>query len=198
MVDHPDLVVNVWEVLEISDMSLQRTGEHTFDVNDGAGTTGRVEFLYRTHDTHLLYCEGTYEGPMFARKIQGRSLLLLKSGYVRETDGRYYVTCRMDAFLQVDHLGLEILAKTFQPLVGAAADHNFQETAAFLGSMSRAAEINQPGVQQLIPKLTRVEAGERDLFSTLARQVSTRSAAMEAEAATAKRPALSTARKPNM
>ncbi|MEX0712300.1 MAG: hypothetical protein WD278_08115 [Pirellulales bacterium] len=195
LVEHPDLIVNIWEVLGISQVALSRTGENTFQANDGSGTLGQVEYLYRSHDVHLLYAEGSYEGPIFTSPVRGRCLLVLRTGYRRETSGRFHVSCRLDAFLQLEHAGVEVLAKTFQPLVGAAADHNFRETTAFLASLSRAAEGNHPGMQTMAARLTNVEAKDREQFAALAEQLAVKSALQQtaearAEASRARRSAI--------
>jgi hypothetical protein len=95
---------------------------------------------------------------------------------VRETNGRYYITCRLDAFIQLDNVGVEFVAKTFQPLVGKTADHNFRETTAFLSLLSHTAEVNHTGVQQLASKLTKVPPNDRQEFGTLAEKLATKAA----------------------
>lgn len=171
LVEHPDLVVNMWEVMDVSDMRLEKTGEDTYRANDGAGTSGHVEYLYRSHDTHIMYAEGAYHGPLFATPVHGRCLLVLKTGYVREPNERYYITCRLDTFIQLNNVGVEFVAKTFQPLVGKTADHNFRETAAFLSLVSRSAELKPAALQGLCARLHRVSDDDRDDFCELADQL---------------------------
>jgi hypothetical protein len=171
LVRHPDVIINIWHVLDVTKVTMEETGPGTFRMGDPAGTQGTVEFLYCDHDTLVIYTEGSYDGPLFVRPVKGRGLLLLKSGYVREPDGRYYVTSRLDAFMRVDHLGAEILAKTFQPLVGKVADINFTYTADFLGNLSRTAERSDDGLKRLASKLTEVRPQVRDEFAQLARRV---------------------------
>jgi len=206
LVEHPDLVVNIWEALGISEVSVERIGDNAFLADDKAGTLGRMEYLHRSPEMHLVYAEGSYEGPLFGRPIKGKSLLILQARYFRNSGGRHYVRCRMDAFLQVENVGVGMLAKTFQPLVGAAADHNFRETAAFLSSVSRAAEINYPGMQRMAENLTRVAEDEREEFASLTEQLAIRAAmaktahveenaAIDAKQGAADRPAASTARR---
>ena len=67
-IEHPEVIVNIWSVLGISDVKIKLTGATTFDANDGAGTLGKVEFLYRSRDMHLLYGEGTFWGDCSPRK----------------------------------------------------------------------------------------------------------------------------------
>jgi hypothetical protein len=195
LVRHPDVVVNIWEVLKVSRLKLRQIGPDTYQVShpaeghengppDGrAGTLATVEFLYRSHDTHVVYAEGSYDGPLAAGPVKGRCLMVLRSGYVRETDGRYYITSRLDTFVCVEPGGIELLAKTFQPLVGKVADHNFLQSVAFLGSLSRTAEVNTEGVQRVAAKLTHVQPELRQRLCDLAAEVARKYAAASASSA---------------
>ncbi|HEY1600224.1 MAG TPA: hypothetical protein VGG64_11510 [Pirellulales bacterium] len=171
LVEHPDLVVNMWEVMDVSDMRLEKTGPDTYRANDGVGTEGHVEYLYRSFDTHIMYAEGAYTGPMFVNPVHGKCLLILKTGYVREPNNRYYITCRLDTFIQLKNVGLEIVARTFQPLVGKTADHNFRETASFMAMVSRSAESRPRALQQLTAQLTKISDEDRDEFADIANQL---------------------------
>ncbi len=172
LIEHPDLVVNMWEVMDVSDMRLEKTGPDQFRANDGVGTAGHVEYLYRSADMHIMYAEGAYNGPLFMQPVHGRCLLVLKTGYVRETDDKYYITCRLDAFIQLQNVGVELVAKTFQPLVGKTADHNFRETAAFMAMVSRSAEREPRALQHLASMLNKVDDEDREQFCELAQSLS--------------------------
>jgi hypothetical protein len=167
MVRHPEVVVNIWEVMQISNVAIARTGPDTFRATDNAGTACDIKYCYSDHETQVIYAEGAYSGPMFNKPIRARCVLLLKSGYMQETDGQYHVTSRMDTFIQIEHAGVEMLAKTLQMLVHRSADYNFVETAAFLGTVSRTAEANPHGMQRLATKLTNLEPEVRDRFAEL-------------------------------
>jgi len=171
LVRHPDVIVNIWQVTGVTKVTMQQTDPATFWINDPVGTQGSVEYLYSDHETQVIYTEGAYDGPLFAKPVRGRGLLILRSGYVREPDGRYYVTSRLDVLMRIDHLGIEILTKTFRPLVGKVADINFTYTADFLGNLSRSAERNGSGMQHLAGRLTRVQPQVRRQFARVARRV---------------------------
>jgi hypothetical protein len=206
LVEHPDLVVNIWEALGISEVQVEQIGEGLYSANDKAGTVGRMQFLHASPDMHVVYAEGSYEGPLFGRPIKGQSLLVLETRYFRNTSGRHFIRCRMDAFLHVENVGVGVLAKTLQPLVGAAADHNFRETTAFLAGVSRAAEVNYAGMQRMAEKLNRVAEADREQFASLTEQLAIRAALAQTAqqpqrvAADGKsaspRPAASTTRRP--
>ena len=197
LIEHPDLVVNMWEVLGVSEVELLRTGEGVFDAGDKAGTRGRVEYLYQGPQVHLVYADGTYTGSLLPRPVRGRCVLLMRSSYSRASDGRPIVRCSIDAFVHLENVGVGMLAKTFQPLVTTAADHNFRETAVFLASVHRAAETNYAGMQKLTEKLTNVDDDHRREFSDLTTQLAVRAALAETEpakapAATSSRPSTAT------
>jgi hypothetical protein len=188
LVQHPDIVVNIWRLLGVTRMSVEQTGPCTFREADNSGTVATIEYLYRSPETQVVYAEGTYQGPLFGKTIHCKTLAILKSGYVLEADGRYYITTRLEAFVNVQDLGAEILSKTFQPLVCRAADINFTQTAAFVSSLSRNAELNPSGLQRLSSRLVRVPADVREQFAQAAAQVARRAAALSE--GTAQRPPL--------
>jgi hypothetical protein len=193
LVRHPDVVVNIWEVFKISRLQFRQTGEGRFHVTEPSGVTASVRFVHNSHDTHVVYGEGVYQGggPL-ARPVKGRGVLVLKTGYVRETNDRYYVTSRMDCFLTVEPAGAEFLTKTVAPLVGRTMDNNFVLTLAFVGSLSRTAELNGRGVRRLAAQLARVEPEVREQFSDLAGKLATRKPAAEEAARTSRRAELAT------
>ena len=178
LVRHPDVVVNIWEVLGISQLQLRQVAPDSYRVVESEGATASMEFLYHNHDTHVVYGDWTYTGPLLARKINGRYLVVLKSGYVRETDGRYYVTTRLDGFMSVDPGGAELLTKTLHPLVVKNADTNFIQTVAFLGGLSRTAEVNSHGLQRMAARLTHVQPETRQQLAQVVTGVAQRSAAL--------------------
>lgn len=180
LIEHPDVVVNIWNVLGMSEVSLQRTAKDKYRADDKSGTLGDAELVYRSHGEHVVYSRGTYEGNMFTRKVRGECVLSLVSEYSRETDGAYYVTCRMDAFVKIENIGIDLLSRTFQPLVGTVVDHNFRETAAFIESLSRTAEANPEGIAALAKRLNQVDAADRDTLARVCERAA-REAAQVAE-----------------
>jgi len=171
LVRHPEVVVNIWEIMQVSNVAIRRTGPNTFRATDNMGTACDVRMCYSDHETQVIYAEGAYSGPMFKQPIRARCVLLLKSGYLQETDGRFHVTSRMDTFIQIEHAGLEMLAKTLQMLIHRSADYNFVETASFLSNVSQTAEANPAGMQRLAAKLTNVQPDVRDRFAEISLEV---------------------------
>lgn len=171
---HPDLVVNLWRVLGISDVSLRRTSPTTFATDDGAGTVGSIEVLLQTPEATLVIAEGVYDGALFTRRVMGKCVMSIRSEYRQASDGRDYAVCAMDSFIQIDNVGAELVVKTFQPLVGHFADHNFRETANFIGTLNRAAEVNPTKIVSLTNRMQDVSPEVKTQFIDLTHQLAQR------------------------
>ncbi len=177
MVRHPDVVVNIWEVLGVGQLQLRQTAVDTFRIVETEGTTTTLEYLYHGRDMHIVYGEWTYTGPLLARKISGRCLAILKTAYMRDAEGHYYITSRMDGFLDVESGAADMLARTLQPLVTKNVDNNFIQTVSFIGSLSKTSEVNSKGMQRLAGRLTHVQAETRQQLTDVVTGVAQRSAA---------------------
>ncbi len=174
LVRYPEVVVNMWQLMGITKVQVTRTAQFTMDATDGSGTTSNVELVYGSREKHLMYGTGFYEGPLFRRRVNGRCVLLLQSGYSLTAAGRSMVSNQLDIFVSLDNVGAEFVAKTLHPLVGKTADHNFAETTQFLSQISQQAEINQPGMQRLVGRLDQVGEPVRQKFSEISSTVSAR------------------------
>ena len=164
LVRNPEVVVNIWDVMGITQIKLERTGEYSFRGKDGHGTSTDFELVYGDADRHLVYGEGTYDGPLLPKPVRGRCVLLLRSEFGQNGLAKDQVTSKLDVFVELDNVALDVVAKTIQPILGRIADTNFQQTASFLGRISRTAEQNPRGMQKLIPRLTNVTPDVRQRF----------------------------------
>jgi hypothetical protein len=187
LIRNPEVVVNIWQLMGIASMTVERQGPYSWKGNDGAGTTCDVELVYGTDDTHVIYSDGFYEGSLLKNKVTGRCVLFLKSGYAQGPDRRPYVANRLDLFVQIDNLAADVVARTLSPWVGKVADANFHESCVFASKLSQTAEQNGPGVQRLADKLTKVEPPVRDEFSRITLAVQQRAAQREVGTAVQRR-----------
>jgi hypothetical protein len=174
LVRYPEVVVNMWQLMGVTKVTVDRKGPYTYDAQDGAGTASRVELIYGTREKHLFLAEGHYEGPLLPRRVTGRCALLLTSAYSLDAEQRDYVSNKLDVFLQVDNVGAELVARTLHPLMGKTVDSNFSETIRFLSQVSHVAESNGPGVQRLVTRLTNVDPVVRDRFAQITTTLSQR------------------------
>ncbi|HEY2146523.1 MAG TPA: hypothetical protein VGH32_01215, partial [Pirellulales bacterium] len=188
LVLNPEVVVDIWRVMGITSMTLDRKTSEAFRASDGQGTIGNVEFAFRSPELHVVYSEGMYDGPMYPVKLRGECVMVMKTSHVREQNGRPHVVNRLDAFLRIDNIGVELIARTLQPLLGKTADHNFAETSAFVGTLSHTAEANPAGVARLAQRLPHINPQTRDRLAELAEQVADSAAAQAALAESSPKP----------
>jgi hypothetical protein len=180
LVRYPEVVVDTWRLMGISNMTAQRTGQYTLSGNDGAGTTCSVDLVYGTPNLHVFLVNGSYSGPRLLKSITGKCVVVLQSAYQRGSDGLPQATSCMDVFLVVDNVAADWAARTLHPMFGGVADHNFVESLGFLEKMSRTTVENGPGIQGMSNKLTGVHPEVRARFSHIAGIVSERYGMSEA------------------
>ena len=200
---HPEVVVDTWRLMGVSRVSLSRLSEGAYRGTDGAGTTGQVRVVYAdwgraAKNLAVIYADGGYEGGPLAGPVKAQSVVVLRSGSIREENGRYYVTVRVDSFIRIERLGVEIIAKTVQPWIAHAADQNFIETLTFVSNFSRTAERNPQGMERLASRLPTVdEPTRRELvqlcFQTADRYADAAQARREGQALLARHVAPATA-----
>ncbi len=161
---NPDVIVGIWELMGISNVSLQRIDETTFRAGDNKGTNCTVELVHSTGGQQLYFAKGNYEGPFFQEPVTANCVLVLSSRYVKDNKGQTHVAGQADVFIEIDRTGLKLLAKTVQPLIGKAADYNFTETMTFVEHLSRASRENPAGVKRIAGKLTEIDPEVRERF----------------------------------
>lgn len=164
---HPDVVVNLWQVMEISKIQLKEIGTDKFYMEDQAGTRGIIECLYRGNRYMLIHVLGTYEGVPFPRKVTGSGILILRYLPVVNVAGQRQLAIRLDAFMQIDNNGVDFLARTFQSIVGKVADNNFCQTVGFMGVLSRTVCYNGRGMKEFSQRLEKVRPEVREAFGNL-------------------------------
>jgi hypothetical protein len=182
---HPEVVIDVWRVMGISQVSLEKLPGGAYRGTDGAGTTGVVRFLQTSfgpnaQNVAVIFADGAYEGKPFVTPLKAQSILLLRSSAVQETNGRHYVTVRVDSFVRIDQMGIELVAKTVQPWITKIADRNFVETLSFVSNFSRTAEKNPHGMQRLATRLSSLDEPTRNELVALCFRTAERHAQRDA------------------
>jgi len=173
---HPEVVVNIWELMGVTNMQVRRTDENTLLLDDGQGTNSSIELLYGTPTLHVVYADGVYQGPLFHRTLYAKCVFVLKAHYLRDPQGTQFVVCELDIFARVENLGADLMTRTLRPIVARIADFNFSESTRFISQISQAASSNGPGVQRLARRLAGVDPSVRQQFSHLTAAVSDRTA----------------------
>lgn len=173
MVRHPEVMVNIWEMVGITNITAKRTGQRTFFADDGAGTKCNCELVYSDNGTHIYYGTGNYEGMLMPRAIKGRVVCVLRSQSLPSQTGHsgYSVDSNMDVFLKVDNLGADLLTRTLGPLVGKVTEHNFEESSKFVGQFSEFCAHNPHAARNLAEQLSVSDESIRQQFISIASRI---------------------------
>ena len=180
LIRYPEVLVEIWDLMGMTKVTVQRIGPYVFKGNDAAGTDCKAELVYGSDTLHIYYGTGDYEGTLTGRKLEGRTVVVIHSKSSSSQDGQPQVTAQMDVFLKLDNLGADLVAKTLSPLIVRSADYNYSETLRFISQLSIAAERNPQGVDQLTRRMTKVAPDIKQKFVNISIEAALRRARNEA------------------
>lgn len=175
LVRHPEVIVNIWEVMGVTKVSLQRSGPYQLQGNDGSGTTSKMDLVFGNDSMHIYFANGSYQGSLWARELNGKCVVILHNRPGSLPNGKRGIVASMDIFMKLDNLGADLVVKTLGPLMGKTADYNFTECSSFFSQISQTAERNPYGIQQLAKRLTKIDPNIRDQFIATTASVAQRS-----------------------
>ena len=169
----PEALVDVWRVLGISRLALDPTAPGRWRLSDGYGTVGTVQLLHRERSDRGGLCvfhgRGAYDGPLAPKQLTGSCLVVVR--YVAEPAVPGVCprqTVQVDAFLDVDGVGLELVTRTLQPLIVRSAATNAHEISLFVSQFAAAAARNPEAVSRLADRMTRTLPQDRSTLVALA------------------------------
>ena len=171
MISHPDVVVELWELLGVTQISLTEIGTNKYLLKEGTATTSQVEVLYKSKNLCIVYATGEYEAPVLRRKIKGDVVLVLKSRYGRDKAYRPVVQSDLDVYVRIHNPGAEMLAKMLLPVVGKIADSNFEQTVGFVMNVSEAAQEDFEPLLVLAKRMESVRPEVAEEFAFVAEMV---------------------------
>ncbi len=161
---NPEVLVGLWDLMGVTNVTTRRTGPFQLEAEDGSGTTCKVDLIYGDASTHVFIADGSYDGRLVAKPIHGRGVFLMRSSYAKSADGSTTVAGTLDCFVQFDSLGADLVARTLSGIIGRSADNNFVETARFISQVSQASEHNPESMIDLGERIPQVSDATRKKF----------------------------------
>ena len=152
---HPEVLVGMWDVMDITNVQIERTGPYQLRAVDGSGTTCSIDLIYGDRNIHIYVAHGVYDGPLNPKPIRGNGVFVVRSTFNGGAGGTR-VRGTLDCFLQLESLGADLIARTFGGLIGRSADHNFRETAKFIAQVSEASSLHPDAMIDLALRLPQV------------------------------------------
>lgn len=174
VVRHPEVLVGIWELMEITQVKTKRIGPYQLQAVDGSGTHCTVDLVYGDASTHVYVADGYYDGKLAPGTVHGKGVFVLRTRYRSDASGNPVVEGTLDCFVQVDSVAADLVVRTFGPLIGRTADNNFAETARFLDQLGLSAQSNPAGLEDLAMRLPQVSETTRAQFAAAIRQAAHR------------------------
>lgn len=165
LLDHPELIVEMWRAMGVTQVQLKPIGPDLYEGDDGAGTHCMIEVLHRQPERMLLFADGSYAGAYTSHRLEGQAVLLLTAREASSPGEAPRIDVQLHAFVRLPQASVEFIAKTLNPILGKIADHNFSETTGFISSLGRAAEHNPSGLLDLTDQLVAVDPEARREFA---------------------------------
>ncbi len=171
----PEAIVDIWQVLGISRLTLDPMGQRQWRLSDGYGTVGVLRLVHQERQGRggllVFHGRGAYTGPLSPKNLTGSCVLLVRHSPAMEAvDGRPRQAIQIDSFLDMDGVGLEIVTRTLQPLIVRSAASNLHEICLFMSTLSESARTNPEGVAQLASRLQQTNAADRQTLAAIARR----------------------------
>ena len=168
---YPNAVVELWRSMGYEDITMVDRGNQIYEMREKSGSVGTIQVLYQDAETTIAYCNGYYRGLAFGRPLNGEVALILQTRYTEDANRTPFVVCRLDAFIDVKNPGADILARTFSATVGKLADSNFEQTLAFVDSVSQSVETDPGGFQQTVFNLQGLSPDARKILAVKTERV---------------------------
>ena len=163
MVQYPEIVVNIWQLMGITELRLQKTDPFIYKATDGVGTSSTLEMIYGTPELHIFYAEGSYVGKWLGHRLPGRCLVILSSEFTVD-QGRPQVKHALEVFVRLDDVAADVLARTLKPLIGKLIQYNFEQSSEFIEQVYEVAENRRSGMDRLVSRMTHVEPMVKQRF----------------------------------
>ena len=140
LLDEPAITLALWQDLADSPVRLRQLGAGRYEGTDGNGASATWEFVLRTPTLHVLLSHLDYTSPRGNAHLQGRIVLIVRSGFFRESSGDPVVRHDVEAFVKVDSKGWKTLARTVRPVLEKVLEDQVQEAGLFVSLMGRLVE----------------------------------------------------------
>jgi hypothetical protein len=170
LLNEPTVTLALWQDLASSAAQLRQVGPNRFSGSDGAGTNATWEFVLRSPRLHVLLCNLEYVTPRGNARLEGRIVLIVRSGFFREVNGDPWVQHDIEAFVKIDSKGWKAVAATFRPLIEKLLEDQIQEAGWFVSLMARLVEMYPNWATQVVVSQPQIQTDVRTSFRDLVTQ----------------------------
>ena len=166
----PLITLALWHDLGTTPARLDQTGPNKYQGTDGSGTNATWEYVLKSPRLNVLLCELQYASPRGNAKLEGRILLIVRSGYFREANGEFWVQQEVEAYVKIDSRGWKAVAITLKPLIEKLLEDQVQEAGWFISLMGRLVESYPDWASSVATKQAQLPAESRTSFLEVVKQ----------------------------
>jgi hypothetical protein len=170
LLNEPALTLALWQDLSPTPAKLHQVGPDRYQGTDGSGTTATWEFALRSPRLHVLLCDLDYLSPRGNARLQGRIVLIVRTGFFKEPNGDPWVRHDVEAYVKVDSKGWKAVAATLRPLIEKLLEDQVEEAGWFVSLMGRLVETYPNWASQTAMKQTHLRPEVRAEFRDLVAQ----------------------------
>src|SRR5262249_18998396 len=128
------------------------------------------QFVYRSSRLHVLFCDLEYVSPRGATRLNGRIVLIVRTGFYKDTGGEPWIKHDLEAFVKIDSRGWKAVAVSVRPIIEKLLEDQVQEAGWFVSLMSRMVEIYPNWAMAVAQNLEQLPRTTRQGFRELITQ----------------------------
>ena len=166
--DNPDVAVEIWRTLGVSNVRMTRLGPGQYTADDGQGSRGNLTVVYRDAGQQVIVCSGQFVNPVSKKPIDAEAVIHFRHRSERSRDGQAFVRQDATMFVALPSNTVEAVARAISPVSNRLADKNFEEVSLFVRMMSVAMSEQPDWIQSLADRMTEVPTASRDEMMHLA------------------------------
>src|SRR5262245_60306580 len=156
LLHEPVMTLELWRALGGCNATLECVGPGQFRGADGHVSTGKWEFAYRSPELNVIYADGQYRGPLLGNTLETKSVLVLRTAYFQERDGKSYVKHQLDGYVKAESGNLKPLARALKPIFQKTVESTMQESMWFVSLMCRYAQHDPQSVAQIVQESDKI------------------------------------------
>lgn len=167
LLNDPVLTLALWQDLSPSPAHLDMVQPGVYQGNDGVGAKATWEFALRSPRLTVLLCNLDYDSPRGNAHLEGRVVLIVRTGFYREVNGETWVQHDIEAFVKVDSRGWRAVAATARPIIERLLEDQIQEAGWFISLMARMVEMYPNWATSVASSKAAIPAESKQAFRDL-------------------------------
>jgi hypothetical protein len=156
LLHEPVMTLELWRALGGSTATLECIGPGQFQGADGHVSTGKWEFAYRTPELTVIYADGQYRGPLLGNTLETRSVLVLRTAYFQERDGKFYIKHQLDGYVKAEAGNLKPVARALKPVFQKSVENTMQESLWFVSLMCRYVQHDPQTIANIVQESDKI------------------------------------------